>query len=92
MKQSALAQVYPNYPECALALQGTLTPEDTIILDVKPALPPGRVSVRVEPIASDRWAEIDRLVEKNAILYPGPDVGMDIISEMRESRHFQGDE
>jgi hypothetical protein len=101
--------------------QGTLTPDGTIILDAKPALPPGRVSVRVEPLEASvqnaerlpsdnnadwdaamkaanelqgqgRWEEIDRLVEKNAILYPGPDVGVDIIREMRDSRHFQGDE
>lgn len=31
-------------------VQGTLTPEGTLILDTKPALPPGRVSVRVEPL------------------------------------------
>jgi hypothetical protein len=30
--------------------QGTLTPDGAIILDAKPALPPGRVSVRVEPL------------------------------------------
>jgi len=31
-------------------VQGTLTPEGTLVLDEKPALPPGRVSVRMEPI------------------------------------------
>ena len=38
------------------------------------------------------WAEIDRLVEKNAQLYPGRDIGVDIIREMRESRHLEKDE
>jgi hypothetical protein len=31
-------------------VQGTLTPEGTLVLDEKPALPPGRVSVRLEPL------------------------------------------
>jgi hypothetical protein len=38
------------------------------------------------------WEEIDRLREKNAELYPGPDIGVDIIREMRDSRHLEKDE
>jgi hypothetical protein len=37
-------------------------------------------------------AEIDRLREKNAKLYPGPDVGVNIIREMRDNRHPQGND
>jgi hypothetical protein len=38
------------------------------------------------------WEDIDRLVEKNAQLYPGPDIGMAIIREMRDTRHLEKDE
>jgi len=34
------------------------------------------------------WDEIQRRVKENATLYPGPDIGVDIIREMRDSRHF----
>jgi hypothetical protein len=30
--------------------------------------------------------EMDRLAEKNAKLYPGPDVDVDLIREMRDNR------
>lgn len=41
--------------------------------------------------AENRWAETDRLREKNAKLYPGSDIGVDIIREMRDGRHLEGD-
>lgn len=37
------------------------------------------------------WAEIQARAKENAKLYAGPDVGVDIIREMREGRSFQGD-
>ena len=46
--------------------------------------------VRDPAVMKKAREEIDRLREKNAKLYPGPDVGVDIIREMRDSRNFQG--
>jgi hypothetical protein len=34
-------------------LQGTLRPDGTLVLDTRPALPPGRVRVTVRPLESD---------------------------------------
>jgi hypothetical protein len=53
------------------------------------------VDITIEEAAREagdtRWADIDRLAEKNAQLYPGPDVGVDIIRQMRDGRHLEGD-
>lgn len=35
--------------------------------------------------------EIDRLAEENARIYGVHDAGVEIIREMRDNRHFQGD-
>jgi hypothetical protein len=42
--------------------------------------------VRDPEVMRKACAEMDRIAEKNAKLYPGPDVGVDIIREMRASR------
>ena len=42
--------------------------------------------VRDPAVMKKAREEIDRLREKNAKLYPGPDVGVDIIREMRDRR------
>ena len=52
-----------------------------------------QITVEVEDsqAVENPWAETDRLREKNAKLYPGPDIGVDIIREMRDSRHLEHD-
>lgn len=52
-----------------------------------------QITVEVEEpeAVANPWAETDRLREKNAKLYPGSDVGVDIIREMRDSRHLEHD-
>ena len=47
--------------------------------------------VRDPAVMKKAREEIDRLRERNAKLYPGPDVGVEIIREIRDSRHFLGD-
>jgi hypothetical protein len=42
--------------------------------------------VRDPEVMRKACEEMDRLREKNAKLYPGPDVGVDIIREMRDNR------
>ena len=42
--------------------------------------------VRDPEVMRKACEEMDRLAEKNVKLYPGPDVGVDIIREMRASR------
>ncbi|HZZ80714.1 MAG TPA: hypothetical protein VFE62_19585 [Gemmataceae bacterium] len=68
---------------------------DTLQLPELKALIGKMVDITIEEAPREtgnvRWAEIDRLVEKNAQLYPGPDIGVDIIREMRDSRHREGD-
>ncbi len=49
--------------------------------------PPDLAKVKNRPTGK----EIDQLRERNAKLCPGPDVGLEIIHEMREGRNFQGD-
>ena len=46
--------------------------------------------VRDPAVTKKARAEMDRLREKNAKLYPGPDVGVELIREMRDNRHPQG--
>lgn len=48
---AANGKARPMASDMTIQVQGTLTPDGrTIVLDAKPALPPGRVSVRVEPL------------------------------------------
>jgi hypothetical protein len=42
--------------------------------------------VRDPAVMTKACEEIDRLREKNAKLYPGPDFGVDLIREMRDRR------
>ena len=42
--------------------------------------------VRDPAVFSRACEEMDRLREKNAKLYPGPDVGVEIIRQMRDNR------
>ncbi len=50
--------------------------------------------VRDPEVMHKAFQEINRLREKNAVLYPGPDVGVDIIRKMRDERYpgSDGDE
>ncbi len=78
----------------AIRIRKKIESEKLDLPELKPLI--GKtVEITVEEVApagkKNRWAEIDRLREKNAHLYPGPDIGVDIIREMRDSRHFQGD-
>ena len=46
---------HPEYP--TVLLLGTLRADGTIVLDEKPALPPGRVRLRVEPLPGEAAPE-----------------------------------
>ncbi len=45
-------------------IQGTLQSDGTLILDEKPALPPGRVCVRVQPLADLMRTPVWQVLEK----------------------------
>ena len=49
----------------AIAIQGTLREDGTLLLDQKPDLPPGRVKVTVEPVSdltqTDVWQVLERI-------------------------------
>jgi hypothetical protein len=48
--------------------------------------------VRDPEVMRKTCERMDRRAEKNAKLYPGPDIGVDIIREMRENRRLGKDE
>jgi hypothetical protein len=48
------------------------------------------VQVAASAVVKNAWDEIDRIAAKNAEIYPGPDVGVEIIRAMRGERDFQG--
>ena len=61
-----------------------------VLTDMEQAVKIAYSNVR-DPERMKQAAErMDRLREKNAKLYPGPDIGVEIIREMRDGRHFQG--
>jgi hypothetical protein len=72
-----------------IRIRKKLDSENLQIPELKPLI--GKtVEITIEETAAPpklSWEEIDRLVEKNAELYPGPNIGVDIIREMRDNGH-----
>ncbi len=64
--------------------QPAISPE--VMAELKAAAEYAATGVRDPEVMRKACAEMDRLREKNAKLYPGPDVGVDIIREMRDNR------
>jgi hypothetical protein len=61
----------------AIIVQGTLKPDGTLVLDEKPALPPGRVQITLQPApeatlaVGDWWECLQRIrAEREARGYP----------------------
>ena len=65
----------------------SIAPE--VMAELREAAAYAAKGVRDPLVMKKACEEMDRLAEKNARLYPGPDVGVDIIREMREERTAQ---
>ena len=63
-----------------------------VMAELKAAAEYAAKGVRDSEVMRKACARMDARAEKNAKLYGVQDVGVDIIREMRESRHFQSDE
>jgi hypothetical protein len=73
----------------------TEVPESTppeVMAELREAAAYAAKGVRDPAVMKKACEDMDRLREKNAKLYPGPDVGVDLIREMREGRNFLSDE
>ncbi len=66
--------------------------DSAVMAELREAAQYAAKGVRDPAVFRKACEEMDRLAAKNAILYPGPDIGVDIIREMRESRHLEGEE
>lgn len=61
------------------------TPSE-VMAELREAAAYAAKGVRDPAVMKKACEEMDRIAKKNARLYPGPDVGVDIIREMREER------
>ena len=73
-----------------MATEASESTPPEVMAELREAAAYAAKGVRDPAVMKKAREEIDRLREKNAKLYPGPDVGVDIIREMRDSRNFQG--
>ena len=69
-----------------MATEGSEFTPPEVMAELREAASYAAKGVRDPAVFKKACEEMDRIAEKNARLYPGPDIGVDIIREMREDR------
>ena len=70
-----------------MATEASESTRPEVMAELREAAAYAAKGVRDPAVMKKACEEMDRLREKNAKLFPGPDVGVDLIREMRENRH-----